>query len=87
MTPEEFGQRPAFPWDDNYPSGMDVRTWLVGQGFQGMLAAGRKPGTAEIMEFLNPMVDAILKDLAARVPPKRAIPVPRPHPQSGLGPS
>lgn len=71
MTAKEFGQKQAFR------DGMDIRTWLVGQGFQGVMASGRRLGTAEIMEELNPLVDAILEDLANRVSPKAKIPVPK----------
>ena len=65
MTAEDFGSKPAFPVNGHH--GMDIRTWLIGMGLQGVLAAGRRPGRAEIMEELNPLVDAILGDLGDRV--------------------
>ena len=69
MTGKEFGQKQAFR------DGMDIQTWLFGQGFQGLLASGRRLGTDEIVEELNPLVDSLLKDIANHVPPKTKTPV------------
>lgn len=75
ITAEQLGRQEAFPRDSM--RGMDLRTWLVGKALEGVLASGRRPGTVEILEEINPLVDAILRDLADRVPEKKSIPIPK----------
>ena len=58
MTAEEFGMKHAFPGDA--VNGLDIRTWLIGKVFQGILASGRSEGAASLVEALTSYVYAIL---------------------------
>lgn len=60
MTGCEYGKRMVVP------DGLTLREWLVGMGFQGILASGKNLGRLETVAIVNAGVDSILDDLAKK---------------------